>query len=162
MTRRPRRSKTFAVCINNAGYQSSLEAGKLYEVIPDQKAEKHGLVRVVDESGEDYGYAAERFFMLAVPLTLKKALSDISPSKQPNPALRPHGARAAKAAMKKQTGRKAFTDKDTMRPEYDFSKGVRGKHATQYAEGTRVVVVKRTLHDRGSHYCVGERCRPCT
>ena len=29
-----------------------------------------------------------------------------------------------------------------MRPEYDFSKGVRGKHAAKYAEGTNVVVLE--------------------
>ena len=43
--------------------------------------------------------------------------------------------------MKKQTRRKPPEDKDTMRPEYDFSKGVRGKHAAKYAEGTNVVVL---------------------
>jgi hypothetical protein len=42
--------------------------------------------------------------------------------------------------MKKQTRRKLSRDEDTTRPEYDFSKGVRGKHAAQYAEGTNVVV----------------------
>jgi len=44
-------------------------------VIPDEEAAKHGYVRVVDESGEDYGYSAERFFMLDVPDALAKALS---------------------------------------------------------------------------------------
>ena len=44
--------------------------------------------------------------------------------------------------MKKQTKRKLSQDKDTMRPEYDFSKGVRGKHAARYAEGTNVVVLE--------------------
>jgi hypothetical protein len=43
--------------------------------------------------------------------------------------------------MKKQAKRKSREDKDTMRPEYDFSKGVRGKHAARYAEGTNVVVL---------------------
>src|SRR5690242_6837399 len=41
-------------------------------------------------------------------------------------------------AMKKQIRKKSSADKDTMRPEYDFSKGVRGKHASKYAEGTNV------------------------
>src|SRR6266496_3740099 len=44
--------------------------------------------------------------------------------------------------MKKQTKRKASEEQDTMRPEYDFSKGVRGKHAARYAEGTNVVVLE--------------------
>ena len=42
---------------------------------PDAEAGKHGLIRVLDESGEDYGYSAERFFVLDVPLALEKALS---------------------------------------------------------------------------------------
>jgi uncharacterized DUF497 family protein len=45
-------------------------------------------------------------------------------------------------AMKKQTKRKQSEAKDTMRPGYDFSKGVRGKHAARYAEGTNVVVLE--------------------
>jgi hypothetical protein len=45
--------------------------------------------------------------------------------------------------MKKQNrGMKAAIEKDTMRPEYDFSKGVRGKHAAKYAAGTNVVVLE--------------------
>jgi hypothetical protein len=44
--------------------------------------------------------------------------------------------------MKKQTRRKPSASSDTMRPEYDFSKGVRGKHAASYAEGTNVVVLE--------------------
>ena len=44
--------------------------------------------------------------------------------------------------MKKQTRRKPSEDSDTMRPEYDFSKGVRGKHAARYAQGTNVVVLE--------------------
>ena len=44
--------------------------------------------------------------------------------------------------MKKQAGKKASRGEDSMRPEYDFSKGVRGKHAAQYADGTNVVVLE--------------------
>jgi hypothetical protein len=41
--------------------------------------------------------------------------------------------------MKKETKRKA--NDDEMLPEYDFSKGVRGKYAKRYAEGTNVVLL---------------------
>jgi hypothetical protein len=51
----------FAVCINSEGYKASLEAGKLYRVVPDEKAASHGYIRITDESGEDYGYSAARF-----------------------------------------------------------------------------------------------------
>ena len=73
-----KRSKTethFAVCVNNKGYEASLEAGKLYRVIPDNEAASHGYTRVIDESGEDYGYSASRFFPIEVPRALEKALT---------------------------------------------------------------------------------------
>ena len=44
------------VCIDNAGYTASLERRKLYFAVRDPEAEKHGLLRVVDKSGEDYLY----------------------------------------------------------------------------------------------------------
>ena len=43
--------------------------------------------------------------------------------------------------------RKSREDEDTMRPEYDFSRGVRGKHAARYAEGTNVVVIDPEVRD---------------
>lgn len=43
----------FAVCLNNQGYEASLEVGKIYYVIGDEAAEVNGLIRVIDESGED-------------------------------------------------------------------------------------------------------------
>lgn len=72
---RSKRETQFAVCINNEGYEASLEAGKLYRVIPDDEAGSHGYIRVIDESGEDYGYSANRFFPIEVPQALKKALA---------------------------------------------------------------------------------------
>lgn len=45
--------------------------------------------------------------------------------------------------MKKSKGKAQprGSDKDTMRPEYDFSKAVRGVTAARYAEGTNVVLL---------------------
>jgi len=74
MKKRTKQERYFAVCINNKKYQASLEVGKLYRVIPDEEAESHGYLRVIDESGEDYGYSADRFFRLAVPRPLERAL----------------------------------------------------------------------------------------
>jgi hypothetical protein len=79
MKKRAKRQKYFAVCINNKRYEGSLEKGKLYRVIPDEEAEAHGYLRVVDESGEDYGYSADRFFRLEVPRPLERALLRPSP-----------------------------------------------------------------------------------
>lgn len=96
MTKKPKKPLSFAVCINNAGYPASLEAGKLYQIVPDAQAEGHGLLRVIDESGEDYGYSAERFFILAVPQALEKVLRAISVARQPNPTLKAtSGAKAS-------------------------------------------------------------------
>jgi hypothetical protein len=62
------------VCIKNKGYEASLEIGKLYRIIPDQEAARHGYLRIIDESGEDYGYSADRFFAIDLPKPLEKAL----------------------------------------------------------------------------------------
>ena len=74
MKQRTKREIQFAVCVNNKKYEASLEVGKLYRIIPDEEAESHGYLRVVDESGEDYGYSANRFFRLEVPRPLERAL----------------------------------------------------------------------------------------
>jgi hypothetical protein len=63
----------FAVCINNKGYEASLEFGKLYQVVLDAEATEHGYVTVIDESGAGYWYAAVRFFPLKVPTALARA-----------------------------------------------------------------------------------------
>ena len=62
------------MCIKNKGYEASLEIGKLYRIIPDQEAARHGYLRIIDESGEDYGYSADRFFAIDLPKPLEKAL----------------------------------------------------------------------------------------
>jgi len=64
----------FAICLNNDGYKASLEVGKLYRVIPDDEAAAHGYLRVVDESGEDYAFTADRFHLISLPLAVEKAL----------------------------------------------------------------------------------------
>src|SRR3984893_12888021 len=94
MRNKARRPTHFGVCIDNKGYPASLEAGKLYPVIPDEEAAKHGYVRVVDESGEDYGYSAKRFFMLEVPDALAKALGTRSKAtmRRPSRTLQPVAA----------------------------------------------------------------------
>jgi hypothetical protein len=67
-------SVQFAVCLNNEGYKASLEVGKLYRFIPDKEAEAEGLLRVVDESGEDYAFEAKRFHPISLPPPVEKAL----------------------------------------------------------------------------------------
>ena len=64
----------FVVCLDNEGYPASLGVGKLYRFIPDEKAEAEGLIRVFDESGEDYAFNAERFHPVSLPAVVEKAL----------------------------------------------------------------------------------------
>jgi hypothetical protein len=54
-------ARHFAVCVRNCGYRASLELRKLYPVLPDSFADEHQMIRVIDESGEDYLYPAEFF-----------------------------------------------------------------------------------------------------
>jgi hypothetical protein len=56
----------FAVCIDNHGYEASLELRKLYEILPDAEADKFGQLRVIDESGDDYLYPAASFVRVAL------------------------------------------------------------------------------------------------
>jgi hypothetical protein len=64
----------YAVCINTEGYKASLEVGKLYQVIADEVAGGDGMIRVIDESGEDYLFKAARFYPAELPPALVKEL----------------------------------------------------------------------------------------
>ena len=68
------RTKRFAVCLKNTGYEGSLEPRKIYEVVPDQEAEKHRQIRVIDESGQDYLYPESFFAAIELPQPLRKAV----------------------------------------------------------------------------------------
>lgn len=63
----------FAVCIDNEGYPASLELRKIYQVLPDEKAAKHNLVRIIDESGEDYLYPQSFFVEIELPQAAEEA-----------------------------------------------------------------------------------------
>lgn len=64
----------FAVCLENTGNEASLIPGKVYVVVPDAKAGKDGLIRIVDESGEDYLFPASQFEVVDLPLALRRRL----------------------------------------------------------------------------------------
>jgi hypothetical protein len=59
MARAPARQ--LFVCIDNEGYAASLEKRKIYVALHDTDAEKHGLLRIIDESGDDYLYPKTLF-----------------------------------------------------------------------------------------------------
>ncbi len=59
--------RRYVLCVSNEGYEISLEPRKVYEVIPDDWAEEHGMVRVIDETEEDYLFEQSRFVPIEVP-----------------------------------------------------------------------------------------------
>lgn len=67
-------ARKFVVCIENDGYMASLEKRKIYLACRDTDADEHGLLRVVDESGEDYLYPKTFFRSIELPLALRRAV----------------------------------------------------------------------------------------
>jgi hypothetical protein len=63
----------FALCVENKDSED-LEKRKIYQVLPDDKAEKEGYLRVIDESGEDYLYPASYFIFIQLPREAQEAL----------------------------------------------------------------------------------------
>jgi hypothetical protein len=59
--------RRFLICVNNEGFPASLEVRKVYEALPDPVGAARGFVRIVDESGEDYLYPADRFVAVDLP-----------------------------------------------------------------------------------------------
>lgn len=69
----------YVLCIDNEGYTVSLELRKVYRALPDPDAEDHGMIRVVDESGEDYLFEADRFVPVEVPAEAQ-AIFNVEPA----------------------------------------------------------------------------------
>jgi hypothetical protein len=65
----------FVVCINNQDYSDSLEIRKIYQALPDPKANNHLMIRVIDESGEDYLYPSRYFMAIELSEPLQQALA---------------------------------------------------------------------------------------
>jgi predicted pyridoxine 5'-phosphate oxidase superfamily flavin-nucleotide-binding protein len=78
MRRTKKQPAHFVLCLNNEGYKASLEVGKLYRLVPDKEAEAEGLIRVVDESGEDYAFDADRFHPVSLPARVEELLLSAS------------------------------------------------------------------------------------
>jgi hypothetical protein len=67
-------TETFALCIDPAGAED-LEKGKVYRVLRDTSAEEEGLLRVIDESAEDYLYPSACFVFIDLPQKAREALA---------------------------------------------------------------------------------------
>lgn len=67
-------AKQFALCLENQGNEASLILGKVYRILPDARAAKDDLVRIVDESGEDYLFHQSQFAFVDFPLAVRKKI----------------------------------------------------------------------------------------
>lgn len=65
----------YVVCVSNQDYPASLELRKIYQSVPDSEAGAQHLIRVVDESGEDYLYPADYFVPIKLPKAAEKAFA---------------------------------------------------------------------------------------
>lgn len=70
----PSTRPSFVLCVRNRGYAASLEVRKVYRRLRDVRASRQGLVRVIDESGEDYLYPAECFVGIRLGAQAQRAL----------------------------------------------------------------------------------------
>ena len=74
MKKRNGPTKQFVICVDNSGYPAALELHKIYTVLPDERAAADDYLRVIDESGEDYLYAAKRFVSVNLPEQVRRAV----------------------------------------------------------------------------------------
>lgn len=65
-------TRRLVICLDNKGYEASLERWKVYTSLPDARVERFGLIRVIDQSGEDYLYRKETFRSVLECLTMPK------------------------------------------------------------------------------------------
>jgi hypothetical protein len=69
-----RATKRLVICVDNSGYEVSLELRKIYVSMPDAAAERLGQIRVIDESGDDYLYPKTSFVEVALPQSIRRAV----------------------------------------------------------------------------------------
>jgi hypothetical protein len=74
--KKPRSTKSYVLCVKNDGYPASLLVRRLYVHVPDRAAGARGLVRVIDESGEDYLYPEALFVHIALPRPISRAIQN--------------------------------------------------------------------------------------
>lgn len=71
------KKRQFALCIDNTGYEASLILKKVYEIFPDENAEQDGMLRVIDESGEDYLFHNRHFVLVEFPAEVERVLAAV-------------------------------------------------------------------------------------
>jgi len=73
-----RTARQLVICLDNSGYEVSLERRKIYVSIPDARAAKFGQLRVIDESGEDYLYPQEAFIPVELNQAVRRAVLQVA------------------------------------------------------------------------------------
>jgi hypothetical protein len=84
----PRSTRRYVVCVRNGTYRASLEPRKVYRVLEDPAAEKSSLIRVIDESGEDYLFPSDLFVPIELPAKARPAFNRPTISGVSRPARR--------------------------------------------------------------------------
>lgn len=69
------KTQKYVICVNNHEYEASLELRKIYQVVSDNSANKNNMIRVIDESGEDYLYPQDYFVPIDLPETAENVFS---------------------------------------------------------------------------------------
>lgn len=64
------------LCVSNEGYRVGLIVRRVYVTLPDREAEERGLIRVVDESGEDYLFPRALFVAIELPSAARRVMRD--------------------------------------------------------------------------------------
>lgn len=64
----------YVICVKKEDYPASLQLWKVYRVLPDEKCERHNMIRVIDESGENYLFSASYFVPVELPQAVESAL----------------------------------------------------------------------------------------
>jgi hypothetical protein len=74
-TDREKRYPYYVMCVENDGYEASLDLGRAYKVIAPRANDRPDDLRVVDNEGEDYLYSAERFVEVELPIRARRAVA---------------------------------------------------------------------------------------
>lgn len=73
----PAKKNRYVICIKNQGYEVDLVLRKVYQVIPEPESEEHLMIRVVDETDEDYLYPASWFVPIKLPEAAEKLFPEV-------------------------------------------------------------------------------------
>jgi hypothetical protein len=60
------------ICVANEGNEVSLQLWRVYKTLRDDDARSEGLIRIVDETGEDYLFPEENFAAIELPKEVQK------------------------------------------------------------------------------------------